>query len=603
MNWSKELLDSLHWVAGYYLFCLIFLALVGFIIVKTTIWGNQFWFLARKFLDPRLTSYKYKYYPLIGFAIILFVDMLGVRLGVLFSYWYKNMYDALQKVDETTFWLQMGVFSILATIHVIRALIAYYLSNKFRIRWRENLTDDLLSKWLGNRSYLRSFYLSEPIDNPDQRIQLDIQSFVTYALDLTLGLLSSVVSIIAYTVILWNLSGPIEFSSFTIPRAMVFIIYIYILITTVVAFKIGHPLIRLNFISEKVNANYRYSLVRIREYAESIAFYAGEKLELKKLQKRFKEVIKNFWDIIFRNLKFQGFNLVVSQASVVIPFIIQAPRFFAGKIQLGDMVQTAQAFSTLSDSLSFFREIYDNFAAFKAVLDRLTGFYNNIFYAEKLPQPNLNHDGEKLLLKGVDIFTPSQKLLVEDLSFELQNGQALLIQGASGAGKTTLFRCISGLWPYSNGVITVPKDNVMFLSQKTYLPEGALIDTLFYPNPVSDYKSDEIERILDMVALPHLKGRLQEEGNWSHTLSLGEQQRIALARILINQPKVIFLDEATSAMDEGLEFNMYKMLREQMSDSKIISVGHRSTLVQHHTHLLELLGEGNWNLKELNQMD
>ncbi|ASY37768.1 ABC transporter ATP-binding protein/permease [Taylorella equigenitalis] len=601
MNWSKELLDSAIWIAKSYVFCIVFLAIVGAIIVKTTTWGRQFWFLARKFFDPKVTNYKYKYYPIIGFAVILLIDLMGVRLGVLFSYWYKNMYDALQKVDENIFWVQMVVFSILAGIHIFRALLAYYLNNRFKIRWRENLNDDLLSKWLNKRSYLRSYYLNEPIDNPDQRIQQDIQSFVGYATDLTLGLLTSVISIIAYTAILWNLSGPIEFHSFTIPKAMVFIIFLYVILTTVLAFKIGHPLIKLNFISEKVNANYRYSLIRIREYAESIAFYAGEKLELSKLKNKFEQVIKIFWDIIFRNLKFQGFNLIVSQASVVIPFIIQAPRFFSGKILLGDMIQTSQSFSALSGSLSFFRESYDTYAAFKAVLDRLTGFYENINKAEKLPEPNLVYDDQKLKLQNVDIYTPSNKLLVKDLNFEVNNGEAYLIQGASGSGKTTLFRCISGLWPYSSGQITVPKDGVLFLSQKPYLPEGSLIDTFFYPNPSKDSDNSMMDEILDMVALPHLKGRLNEVANWSHTLSLGEQQRIALARILINKPKVIFLDEATSAMDEGLEFNMYKMIIEKMSDSKIISVGHRSTLVQHHTHLLTLLGDGNWSLKELNR--
>ena len=543
---------------------------------------------------------KEKPLTIITFAIILLLSLFGVRISVLFSNWYNTMYTALQKLDENTFWIQMIVFSVLAAIHIVRALLSYYLQQRFTIKWRETLNEEMLSRWMDKKSYYRSYYLDTPIDNPDQRIQQDVVSFVTLSLDLTLGVISSMVSAVAFTIILWGLSDEMQILGVTIPRGMVFALFIYIIVATVLAFKIGRPLIRLNFLDERLNANYRYSLIRVREYAESIAFYAGEKIEGSKLRQRFAEVIENVWAIVHRSLKFQGFNFFISQTAVIFPFIIQAPRFFAGKLDLGGMVQTAQAFGNLSENLSFFRTAYDSFAQYKAVLDRLTGFHHNIDSADQLPTPNVQQQGERVALENVSIYTPLERVLVQDLSIEVNDGDALLIQGPSGSGKTTILRTIAGVWPYCKGSVIRPSDGVLFLSQKPYLPEGSLIDTLYYPNPVPENAHEKALEVLQKVALPHLSKRLDEEHNWSHTLSLGEQQRVAFARILLIQPKVVFMDEATSAMDEGLEYAMYHLLRTSFPTLKLVSVGHRSTLHVHHTHLLTLTGEGAWEYKLMN---
>lgn len=591
MDWTQELLASARWVGIAFVISVLLLVVVGFVLVKTTRWASMFWKLAGHYFDPRKNPLT-----IVTFAVVLLLSLFGVRLNVLFSNWYNTMYTALQKLDESMFWLQMIVFSVLATIHVTRVLLSYYLEQRFVIKWREHLNEDMLTRWMDNKSYYRTYYLESPIDNPDQRIQQDVISFATLSLQLVLGLISSMVSVVAFTIILWNLSGPLELGGFVIERGMVFALYVYILVSTALAFKIGRPLIRLNFLDERLNANYRYSLIRVREYAESIAFYAGEWIESSKLRQRFSAVIDNVWAIVHRSLKFQGFNLVVSQTAVIFPFIIQAPRFFAQQISLGDMIQTAQAFGNLSDNLSFFRTAYDSFAQYRAVLERLTGFDVNIERADSLPVPRIETEGDRVALEDVSVATPLGRELVNHLSLSVEQGESLLIQGPSGSGKTTLLRTIAGLWPYSTGKVVRPIEHILFLSQKPYLPEGPLVDTLFYPNPVPENGIELAREVLEKVALPHLLGRLDHDTSWTHSLSLGEQQRVAFARILLMKPKAAFIDEATSAMDEGLEFAMYQLLHQELPELRLISVGHRSTLHIHHTHILNLQLGGKWEI-------
>lgn len=591
MDWSQELLASVKWVGIAFVTSVVLLVVIGFILVKTTRWAAMFWQLAGHYFNPRKNPLT-----ILTFGLVLLLSLFGVRLNVLFSNWYNAMYTALQKLDEPMFWIQMLVFSVLAGIHITRALVSYYLQQRFTIKWREHLNEDMLSRWMSNKSYYRTYYLDSPIDNPDQRIQQDVVSFVTLSLELTLGLISSMVSVVAFSLVLWNLSGPLELGGFVIERGMVFALYVYIIVATVFAFKIGRPLIRLNFLDERLNANYRYSLIRVREYAENIAFYGGELIEGSKLRQRFAHVIENVWAIVRRSLKFQGFNLLVSQTAAIFPFIIQAPRFFAQQISLGDMIQTAQAFGNLTENLSFFRTAYDSFAQYRAVLDRLTGFNDNITRADHLPTPLVETEGERVALEDVSVSTPLGSELIVHLNLMVNKGESLLIQGPSGSGKTTLLRTIAGLWPYCSGKVIRPQTDVLFLSQKPYLPEGKLIDTLFYPNPVPENGLELAKEVLQKVALLHLVGRLELEASWTHSLSLGEQQRIAFGRILLMRPIVAFIDEATSAMDEGLEYAMYQMLHTEMPELRLVSIGHRSTLHIHHTHILTLKDGAQWEL-------
>ena len=594
MDWAQELRDSAVWLLQAYIVSFLVIVVAGSLLTRFTHWGRQFWKLAGYYFNPRRSLQ-----PIAMFSLILLLSLSGVRVSVLFSNWYNSMYTALQKLDEPNFWIQMGVFTILAAIHIVRSLTTFYMQQAFTIHWRESLNDVFLTSWMKNTSYYRSHYLSTPADNPDQRIQQDITSFATVSLDLCLGVVSSLVSAVAFTIILWNLSGDLTVAGVTVPRGMVFALFIYILIATVFAFRIGRPLIMLNFLDEKFNANYRYSLVRVREYAESIAFYKGETIETNKLMARFHQIIGNFWAIVRRSVKFQGFNFFVSQTAVIFPFIIQAPRFFSQQITLGAMTQSAQAFGTLHDNLSFFRNAYDTFASYRATLNRLHGFMSNIEQADALPLPDVREEADKVVLENVSIRTPLGRELVNGLNMAVETGESWLLQGPSGSGKTTILRAVAGLWPYSSGRIVRPANDILFLSQKPYVPEGTLLDALYYPQVVPEDGLEKGRQALLDVNLGHLQDRIEESISWSHTLSLGEQQRVAFARLLLAEPDVAFIDEATSAMDEGLEDAMYRLVHRRLPQLKLISVGHRSTLVPQHTHILHLNGDGTWYSKKI----
>jgi putative ATP-binding cassette transporter len=376
---------------------------------------------------------------------------------------------------------------------------------------------------------------------------------------------------------------------------MTFIAYVYVIVASVFAFRIGRPLIRLNFLQERFNASYRYSLVRLRDNAENIAFYRGERVERATLGERFRAVIGNAWAIVFRSLKFQGFNLVVSQISVVVPLLIQAPRYFSGAITLGDVQQTATAFGQVHDSLSFFRNAYDNFAGYRAVLDRLTGLLDADEAARALPSVRLG-DGDGLAVRDLTVRLPDGPVLVDDLDLDLTAGDALLVTGRSGSGKTTLLRSLADLWPYVDGTVQRPVgEDALFLSQQPYLPLGTLRTALAYPRPAAEVDEAVAARVLRQVQLPQLVDRLDDEVDWVRRLSPGEQQRLGFARVLLARPRIVFLDEATSALDEGLEQTLHTLLREELPDAIVVTVGHRSTLGRFHDRQLELLGEGRWS--------
>lgn len=555
-----------------------------YLLSKTTRWAHQFYLLAKDYLNP-----KRSLSPLINFTIIVFFNLLSVRTGILFSNWYNAMYKALQEMNVDAFWQQMAVFAVVATVSVSNALLSYYLGKRFVIHWRTWLNEKMLTKWTNNQAYYKTQYLGQHLDNPDQRIQQDINAFVSNSLDFATGLISSVVSIFAFTMILWNLSGPMTIANVEIPHAMVFLVFIYVLITSIFAFKLGRPLIKLNFDNERLNANYRYSLIRLKEYAESIAFYRGEKMEKNLLLKQFDKVIDNLWGIVFRTLKLSGFNLIVSQVSVVFPFIIQAVRYFNNQISLGDLIQTSDAFGRVQSALSFFRNSYDEFTAYRAVLNRLTGFHTAIQEANQQSDLHIEDSETDIRFDKLTVSTPDGKTLIKDLDLHLPAGSSLLIQGNSGAGKTTLLRAVAGLWAYANGQITCPQKNTLFLSQRPYLPQGRLIDALYYP----DLAPNEIDRqsaveILQKVQLGHLADKLEQENDWTRVLSLGEQQRLSFARILMHKPVVAYLDEATASMDEGLEDAMYRLLKQELPQMTMISVGHRSTLISHHQQCLKI---------------
>ncbi|MGE6822700.1 ABC transporter ATP-binding protein/permease [Pseudomonas soli] len=594
MNWHQALQASLSWLAIASLVTLVCFTATALLAVRHTRWGAQFWQLAGPYFSLR-RSWR----PLLAFALLLVLTLFAVRLNVLFSFWYNGFYSALQALDQTAFWYMLGVFAVLATIHVLRSLFTFYVTQAFNIRWRVWLTERLTADWMHGDAYYRGQFLAEPVDNPDQRIELDVNNFVTGSVALALGAVSAVVSLVAFTGILWGLSAPLAVAGIEIPRAMVFAVYIYVLIATWIAFRLGQPLIRLNFLNEKLTANFRYALMRLRENAENIAFYQGAQVERGTLLGRFFALIGNAWALVFRNLKFSGFNLGVSQVAVVFPFILQAPRFFSGAIKLGDVMQTAQAFGQVQDSLSFFRESYDTFAQYRATLDRLTGFLEANQQASDLPRVATVDQAHALGIHGLQVRRPDGHALIADLDLNLHSGQALLIKGPSGSGKTTLLRALAGLWPYADGEVRRPLGTqALFLSQRPYLPLGDLRTAIAYPAPGESGDDARMQQALRQVNLAHLAERLDEPRDWSRILSLGEQQRLAFSRVLFNRPQVVFLDESTSAMDEGLEHALYSLLREVLPATLLVSVGHRSTLAGFHSHCLEVDGQGGWLLVE-----
>lgn len=593
MDYTQELLDSLLWISKAMAITAVVFPLAVYILAKNTRWGCQFWLLAKGYLTPTRTLQ-----PIIYFVIIVFFNLLSVRLDILFSEWYKAMYNALQKMEESIFWIQMIVFCVLATVHMANVLLTYYLTQRFTIQWRTWLNEQMVEKWTNNQAYYKTQYVYNQLDNPDQRIQQDVQSYVSSSISFATGVISAVVSIVAFTIILWGLAGPMTIAGITISHAMVYFVFMYVLVTSVFAFKIGRPLINLNFANERLTANYRYSLIRIKEYAESIAFFRGEKMEKSVLFQQFDRIIQNVWQMVFRTLKLSGFNFVVSQVSVIFPFIIQASRYFSKQIELGDLIQTAQAFGKVQSALSFFRNSYDDFAGYRAVLDRLTGFHTAIEQANQTSNIVIQPTETAVEFENLTVNKPTGEALIKNLNLHLPQGSSLLIKGPSGSGKTTLLRTIAGLWAYSEGTVRCPQHDVLFLSQKPYLPQGRLIDALFYPQVApDDVDVAKAAQIMQQVQLGHLAEKLTQENDWTRVLSLGEQQRLSFARVLMHKPLAAFLDEATASMDEGLEDAMYRLLREKLPQTTIISVGHRSTLQTHHQqHLLINPEDQSWQL-------
>jgi putative ATP-binding cassette transporter len=538
--------------------------------------------------------------PILTVALLLLLTVAAVRLDVVLSYQGNGMFTALQELDAPAFWRFILIFGILATINVVLVLITYYIGQAQIIHWRLWLNQRMVGDWMSGAAYHRGRFVTTAVDNPDQRIQQDITSYTSDSQSLALGAVSSVVTLVSFTIILWSLSGPLTVFGLQIPRAMVFLAYLYVIIATVFAIRIGRPLIRLNFLNELLTASYRYALVRIRDNSENIAFYRGEQVENAGLMARFAAVIVNTWAIVFRSIKFQGFNLVISQIAVVFPIVIQARRFFSQEITLGDVTQTATAFGQVEGALSFFRLAYDDFASYRASLNRLTGLLDANEEARALPAPVIEEREAGLGIRDLDVRLPDGRSILTDLDLDIAGGQALVVKGPSGSGKTTLLRTLAGLWPYVEGTISRPGlEQVLFCAQQPYLPLGSLRTALAYPAPAESLADDVAVETLRSIQLGQLAERLDLEADWSKTLSPGEQQRLAFGRILIARPSLVFLDETTSALDEGMEHALYERVREQLPDCTLISVGHGGTLDRMHTNELTLVGDGTWETRTL----
>ena len=623
MDWSHELVPSLLWILKAWTIAAVVTLIVLVLVARFTLWGRQYWRITGDYFKGRSAIKLW-----IWMGVLLLSVMISVRINVLLSYFSNDLYTSLQVAFEATsaneaamrddairgFWNALIIFGILATIYVTEVMLDIYITQRFIIRWRTWLTNRLTGDWLGDRAYYRGRFTDSHTDNPDQRIQLDVDVFTTgtggspnsptvsTGSTLLFGAVQSVANVVAFVPILWSLSGPVSLFGITLPKALFWVAFVYVFFATVVAFWIGRPLIRLSFRNELTNAAFRYSLVRLRDAAEAVGFYRGEATERGLLRTRFDKIITNYRRYVRRTLQFTGWNLAMSQIITPLPLIVQAPRLFKGEIDFGDVTQSASAFSNISDSLSFFRNAYDQFASYRAAIIRLYGLVEANRLAREMPSLETvpSTDGSLELLR-VEVRTPGGSQLVDPLDLRLEPGDSMVVTGRSGTGKTTLLRSLAQMWPYTTGTVRRPIEGhqTMFVSQMPYVPLGDLRTVLSYPAVSGEIPDRDLQVMLTKVALPHLTGRLNEEEDWAKVLSPGEQQRVAFGRILLTRPRVALLDEATSALDEGLEFVVYDLVRTELPNTILVSVSHRPTVDRYHDRHLELLGEGAWRLSRV----
>jgi vitamin B12/bleomycin/antimicrobial peptide transport system ATP-binding/permease protein len=538
-----------------------------------------------------------------GLLLVVVALTLGiVYINVLLNQWNNTFYNALQDKDYAVFVQQIIRFSWLAGLYIIVAVYQLYLTQMLQIRWRRWLTEYYLRAWLTDGAYYRMELVSGETDNPDQRIAEDIRLLISGTLDLAIGGLRAVVTLVSFVAILWGLSGPLIIplgsTSITLPGYMVWAALLYAIVGTWLTDWVGRPLVRLNFDQQRYEADFRFGLVRFRENTEGVALYRGESDELRGFRERFGAVVRNWWDIMRQQKRLTGFTAGYAQAAIIFPFIVAAPRYFRGEIPLGGLVQTATAFGQVQHALSFIISSYSDIATWRAVVERLAGFEHALDRVRVQAATNngiRRTDGEAagLAVEGIALDLPSGEPLIADVNLSLARGDTALLWGSSGVGKSTLIRAIAGIWPFGHGEIRVPRDaRVLFLPQKPYLPIGTLRDAVSYPMPAGGVDDATLRATLEAVGLPELAGRLDEAGHWALQLSPGEQQRIAFARALVQKPDWLFLDEATSAVDEATEARLYQLVRQRLVGTTVFSVGHRATLRPFHARQLVLQPNG-----------
>ncbi len=544
---------------------------------------------------------KWKALGLLFAIVVMNIGMVFVLVEI--NLWIKDFYDVLQSVNKARFGPEILRFCLLAGAYIAQAVYALYLSQMLQIRWRNWLTNKYLKDWLDRTTYYRMHFDGAATDNPDQRISEDLNTYTEQTISLGTNLLSSVVSLISFLGILWMLSGSLPIpiganTTVTIPGYMVWAALIYSIIGTWLTIRVGNPLVRLNFDQQRFEADFRFSMVRVRENSEPIALYRGEQEERTHLQHRFKRLLDNFWKIMKRQKRLSWVTNSYSQAAVIFPLLMAAPRFFSHQMDLGGLMQTADAFGQVQGSFSFLVSSYATIASWHAVINRLIGFsrtMDRLESTELRPATKcLCTPDRAIRIESFNVALPDGRLVVRDLELDIQAGAHLLITGPSGCGKSTLIRAMAGIWPFCEGTALLPEScKIMFLPQKPYLPLGTLSNALCYPH-ANGYRQEDFERVLEQCGLAHLIQKLDKDKDWAHVLSIGEQQRLAFSRILLVKPDFVFLDEATASVDEKAEAELYKELQENLPCSAVISVGHRATLVAWHSETLTFGGNANW---------
>ncbi|HEY5898550.1 MAG TPA: ABC transporter ATP-binding protein/permease [Burkholderiales bacterium] len=531
----------------------------------------------------------------------LLAAVVGLSLGLVylevqFNLWNKDFYNALENKDQAEFFAQLWRFTVIAVFWIIAGVYRLYLQQMLQIEWRTWLNEHFLAAWLKDRAYYRLQLVNGGVDNPDQRIAEDLRLFVDMTLDLSIGLLSAVVMLASFTGILWTLSGDFTVAGISIPGYMFWVALVYSVVGSWLTHKIGKPLIGLDFNQQRFEADYRYSLVRLRENSEGVALYKGEQLELANFHERFQMVIQNWWGIMTKRKQLNWFTSFYAQLAIVFPYLVAAPRYFSGAVGMGFIFQTASAFRNVQASLSWFIDAYPQFAQWKATVDRLTSFSASLERvrsdARELGGEHGEAAHETIGVEALELSLPQGRPLLAPTTIELRPREDVLVSGPSGAGKSTFFRALAGIWPYWKGRVRLPQGaRLLFLPQKAYLPVGALKRAVTYPGDTASFSDAEIADALQAVGLASLAGDLERSENWAQLLSGGEQQRLAFARALLNKPDWLFLDEATASLPEDAQEALYRLVKTRLPRTTLVSIGHRASLRAYHGRQLAWQGE------------
>jgi vitamin B12/bleomycin/antimicrobial peptide transport system ATP-binding/permease protein len=535
-------------------------------------------------------------------AAIVVLNLAAVYMLVLLNEWNRTFYDALQQRNLAVFWEQILRWTYIVAAYLVIAVYKFYLTQLLDLRWRAWLTEHYLQRWLANKAFYRmelSRFTGKAgaPDNPDQRIQEDLALFTSYSMTLSMGILNAVVTLVSFIGILWGLSGGFLFSlggsTYELHGYMVWAAVLYCVVGSVATHYIGRPQIGLNFQQQRLEADFRHHMVRVREYSEAIALDRGENVERGHLDLRFGKVLANYLALIRARKNLIWFNIFFTQAASIFPLLVASPRYFSGAIQLGELMQISSAFGNVQDSLSWFVDNYQDLATWRATTDRLTSFEESVSAQAQAERPDVVESANTMASHDLTLALPDGRVLLSGLSLRVNAGDSVLVRGPSGSGKSTLFRAFAGIWPFAEGKVEVPADT-MCIPQNPYFPDGPLRDALAYPDPASEYSDEQLRQALGDALLPQLATRLDDEDAWTQKLSGGERQRLALARVFLKQPGWVLADEATSALDAQAEQSLYEKLAAlvRRKGGALVSIGHRPALENFHEKRWDLVPEG-----------
>lgn len=528
-------------------------------------------------------------------AAFVTIKLAMIYVAIRQNEWFRDFYATIQNRDSDGFIWQVGLFAAIALGTIMGIVVSHRLGEAIKMRWRDFMVRTAIDAWLSDRAYLTLQRSGPRTLSPDARITADMGLFGGFTVDLVIGFADVTLSLFAFIGILWSLSGLVDLAGYAVPGSLVFLVLLYSLAATIITHLIGQPLMALKNDNQKLEAQFAFRIMRLRDNAETVAFYGGEKQEITILGQQWKNVMENFRAIIVREYRISWFATGYGQFNIIVPFLMAAPRYFSGQIDFGQVMQIAAAFGAVQACLGFFIASYGRLAEWAAVTDRVEEFFTLITKAKRqnTERPFDYRVSERdLLLENVTVAKPDGTVLLQDFTLAIGAGEAVLLKGPSGSGKSTLLRAAAGLWGHGAGQITIPAEGTLFVPQKPYLPHTTLREAMCYP--VAPHNDDhELKCILDAVSLGHLAPRLDEADDWSHVLSGGEQQRIGFARVLVNRPTLVFLDEATSALDEETEKRLYRLLRAAPWSPTLVSVGHRGTLSAFHDRDIDVTRQQN----------